>query len=204
MFTLDASDGTERWSVELEFGGVPGHMLTVYGGMVLFYDGTNDIRAVDADDGSAVWVGNVRGSNNGASIVDDVDYTTSGNSRSRSIQPTGPSSGSGPYRRSSTGLSWTRDCSRAGDGELIAYDLQTGEKVWAYPRADGMNFPTTHDGTVYVNQSTTGMIALEVDSGEEKWVFERDLRLFGASPTVVGGTVFSTATNEMRAIEADT
>ena len=111
VFTLDASDGSERWSVELEFGGVPGHMPTVYGGVVLFSDGTNDIRAVDADVGSAVWVRNVGESSNGASIVDVVDYTTSGNSRSRSIQPTGPSSKSGPCRRSSTGLSWTIDYS---------------------------------------------------------------------------------------------
>ena len=206
VFALDASDGSEQWSVELDFiGGIPGHTPTVYDGMVLAYSATSHIRAFDAEDGSDVWERNVGGANNGVSIVDDVYYTTSGE-EAFALDPT---DGSVIWERSvpaflnrsvvGEGLLYG-----AGDGELFAYDLETGEEEWVYEQGDGMNFPTVHDGTLYVHESATGLIALEADSGEEKWIVEDDLHILGATPSVVGDTVFSTALDEMRVIDADT
>jgi outer membrane protein assembly factor BamB len=84
----------------------------------------------------------------------------------------------------------------AGDDGLYCCDANTGEKLWQFPggKDKGIHIdaaPAVRDGTVFVGSGlyTYVAVALDAQSGKEKWRTDLKLRAFGA-PNVSGGKVF--------------
>ena len=84
----------------------------------------------------------------------------------------------------------------AGDDGLFCADAATGAKVWQLPggKAKGIHVdapPAVQGGTVFVGSGlyTYVAVALDANSGAEKWRADLKLRSFGA-PLASGGSVF--------------
>ena len=84
----------------------------------------------------------------------------------------------------------------AGDDGLFCADAATGTKLWQFPggKAKGIHVdapPAVQGGTVFVGSGlyTYVAVALDANSGAEKWRADLKLRSFGA-PLASGGSVF--------------
>jgi outer membrane protein assembly factor BamB len=83
----------------------------------------------------------------------------------------------------------------AGDDGLYCCNAATGEKLWQFPgKAKGIHIdaaPAVANGTVFVGSGLYSYVAVALDAntGNEKWRTDLKLRAFGA-PTVSGSKVF--------------
>ena len=62
-----------------------------------------------------------------------------------------------------------------GDGELIALDAQTGEKLWSYPTGEELgSAPVQAQGLVLVASHSDSVFAVDAQTGAWKWQYRRD------------------------------
>lgn len=194
LVALDIDTGTERWTYTTEesqgSGLRPTEPAVEDGFVYSAIDRT--LVAVNAEDGSVRWQNDefARGPFKGIVIHNGTLYTTD---------------------------SW----------EIFAVDAATGEVSWSFEPEDDLSGPVTTersilginlavtDGTVYYNtlisetdveeetrQRFEGVAALDIDSREERWIFEsyegeydaleaEEINVDQSSPAVVDGTVYS-------------
>ncbi len=99
-----------------------------------------------------------------------------------------------------------------GDGQLTAFDAQTGGRRWSYaPQMEGDLRPSAFgggasyaEGKVYMTDGTGDVVALEADTGTELWKVKPAGPLRG-SPTIAFGNVFvMTQDNQIFALDQAT
>jgi outer membrane protein assembly factor BamB len=86
----------------------------------------------------------------------------------------------------------------SGDGNVYAFDAQTGNLLWKFATGDIVHAsPAVANGTVYIGSWDSYLYALDAESGQEKWRFKtgEDAVIhnqvgFQSSPAVVDGTVY--------------
>ncbi len=190
LLALNAEDGSEQWSTEMEaiYSGP-----TVVDGTV--YIGTADgLVAVDASDGEEQWTWDDYG------VLED---------RSAISEPT--VADGNLYVSLREGVQSGDVYDDDYDRSTVALDLETGEEEWMYEFGDpsvgeAMQTPTTptvsgEGGETTVFVAYDGLYALDAADGSERWIDETTV---WDAPTVADGTLFvpqSTDSEALRALE---
>ena len=140
ILTLDASSGDTLWKVSGEEAGyVMPTTLAVADGEV-FYQNTRGIVCRDAGSGQQQWTRARQISRSRLSwstptlvVQDGVIYSADRNPQATSA---------GPLSRSRS-VNWrvTSSGGNSPPGKLLAFDAQTGERLWSAPAKEGYNFP---------------------------------------------------------------
>lgn len=95
------------------------------------------------------------------------------------------------------------------NGDVVALNAETGALVWrSQVPGEVLTSPAVGDGFVVVKLGTGGLIALNPDNGEERWIFENEqppLTIRGASEPVIdsGGVVYGTANGRVGVLVVD-
>jgi outer membrane protein assembly factor BamB len=170
VYGLNASDGTQRWRVQVS--GWMVHCTPAVGAGVVYVTSTSGVDALNVSDGTQRW---------------HVDLVTS------STNPSSPALanrlllfGGGPAPPDVPASETACPC-------LYALRSSNGEVVWTHQTGDQVfETPTVVDGTVYAT-GATGLLALRASDGMLLWS-RKDLYTSG-SPTVVSGVVYVAAFN---------
>ncbi|CAM5223733.1 outer membrane protein assembly factor BamB [Alishewanella longhuensis] len=95
------------------------------------------------------------------------------------------------------------------NGDVVALNAETGALVWrSQVPGEVLTSPAVGDGFVVVKLGTGGLIALNPDNGEERWIFENEqppLTIRGVSEPVIdsGGVVYGTANGRVGVLVVD-
>ncbi|GHG62333.1 outer membrane protein assembly factor BamB [Alishewanella longhuensis] len=95
------------------------------------------------------------------------------------------------------------------NGDVVALNAETGTLVWrSQVPGEVLTSPAVGDGFVVVKLGTGGLIALNPDNGEERWIFENEqppLTIRGVSEPVIdsGGVVYGTANGRVGVLVVD-
>lgn len=170
-------DGSEQWRYEATGGATPAiHDGTVFTSTVTD-DGTQQVLALDAADGTVVWT-----TQRPVNTITAVDGTV--------------------YVSAST----EHDDDRYADGTVFALDAATGEERWTV-EFDYETRPSiaVAGGTAYVGENVH-LYALDTADGSERWRFDMQQYGRDPSPaTVVGDTVcFTNGRGRLFALDAAT
>ncbi len=182
LFALDLDDGTIAWSftASTNFRTTP----AIADGRVYFGGGDDGIfYAVDAESGEPQWT---------YGTSDRLTYTTPTIVDGRVYFGTGWGEGNG--------------------GWVYALDAATGALVWrTFIGAQIFFAPAVADGMVFAASYDAGrLVALDADTGEERWALARDSDSFAAIPTYAQGVVyigtgdFDTGAGSILAVDAAT
>ncbi|HYO30798.1 MAG TPA: PQQ-binding-like beta-propeller repeat protein, partial [Thermomicrobiales bacterium] len=59
---------------------------------------------------------------------------------------------------------------RRETGYVVALDVETGTERWRTSMSvEAPASPVVHDGTLYVDTSEAGLLALDADTGQQRW-----------------------------------
>ncbi|WP_276299243.1 PQQ-binding-like beta-propeller repeat protein [Halorussus lipolyticus] len=222
LTALDADDGTERWQISVgpdpDDGttGISAHIrgLTVTDD-TLYFGSVEGFTAVSVADGERHWHVSVAGPSWVADVRDDLLVgwsneavygieTADGNPRFRTPVGNLRTHGIGGTVGERAVYVW-------GD-QLTAVDLRTGGKRWTYDATDDEDpgasdrrgfSPIVADGRVFTSTGDGSVVALDADSGRERWQFEGEAT-FGTWGTVVGEHVYVTGERHVHAFDAET
>lgn len=95
------------------------------------------------------------------------------------------------------------------DGEVIAFNPQTGERVWSvHVPGEVLTSPVAGEGFVFVNTGGGRLYALQPDTGEQRWMHESEnslLTLRGISEVVpaAGGVIYGSGSGKVGVLIAD-
>jgi outer membrane protein assembly factor BamB len=169
VYALNASDGSQRWHVQ-----VTGHIVQctpAVGEGVVYITSTSGVVALDADDGSQRW---------------QVALT------SNSSNPSSPTLANGLLFLGA-GMAPNGALGSASHQQyclcLYALRASDGTVVWTHPTGDQVfDAPTVVDGIVYASEFTDGLMALRASDGALLWS-QKGLHGTG-SPMVVNGVIY--------------
>ncbi|WP_135824768.1 outer membrane protein assembly factor BamB family protein [Halorussus ruber] len=221
LIAFNAEDGTERWRIPLGDGPqqseTPGVSNRVRGltvaGDALYFGNTEEFTALSLADGERrwyapieediAWPGAVRdgllvGWSDGAVYGVEVE---SGQRRFRTEV--------GHVRAHDSGGTVGERAAYVWGDRFTAVDLRTGGKRWTYT-ADGTesgpsdgrgSSPVVGDGLVFTSTGEESVVALDADSGRERWQFDSETA-FGRWGEVRNGFVYVTGPHRIHALEA--
>lgn len=95
------------------------------------------------------------------------------------------------------------------DGDLYAFDPQTGAKAWQVRlRGEILAAPVAGEGYVLVNTGGGRLFALQPDTGEQRWMHESEnslltLRGISQPAAAAGGVVYGTGSGRIGVLIAD-
>ena len=95
------------------------------------------------------------------------------------------------------------------DGEVIAFNPETGERVWSvFVGGEVLTAPVAGEGYVLVNTGGGRLFALQPDTGEQRWMHETEnsiLTLRGISQVTSagGGIIYGTGSGKVGVLIAD-
>lgn len=95
------------------------------------------------------------------------------------------------------------------DGEVIAFNPETGERVWSvFVGGEVLTAPVAGEGYVLVNTGGGRLFALQPDTGEQRWMHETEnaiLTLRGISQVTPagGGIIYGTGSGKVGVLIAD-
>lgn len=95
------------------------------------------------------------------------------------------------------------------NGDMVALNAESGELVWRVQvPGEVLVSPAVGDAFVVVKLGTGGLIALNPDTGEQRWVFENEqpaLTIRGVSEPVIesGGVIYGTANGRIGVLVVD-
>lgn len=95
------------------------------------------------------------------------------------------------------------------NGDMVALSAESGELVWRVQvPGEVLVSPAVGDAFVVVKLGTGGLIALNPDTGEQRWVFENEqpaLTIRGVSEPVIesGGVIYGTANGRIGVLVVD-
>jgi outer membrane protein assembly factor BamB len=175
VYALNASDGSQRWHVQ-----VNGHIVKctpAVGEGVVYVTSTSGVDALNASDGSPRWHMELASSSTNPSspaLADGLLFFGAG------MHPDG-ALGSAAH---------VKYC-------LCLYALRAsdGAVVWTHPTGDQVfDAPTVVDGIVYASEFTDGLMALRASDGTLLWS-QKGLHGTG-SPTVANGAIYVAAADQ--------
>jgi outer membrane protein assembly factor BamB len=169
VYALNASDGSQRWHVQVN--GHIVHCTPAVGEGMVYITSTSGVVALDAGDGSQRW---------------QVALASS------STNPSSPALANGLLF---LGAGMLPDDS-LGSASRLKYCLclyalraSDGAVVWTHPTGDQVfDTPTVVDGIVYASEFADGLMALRASDGVLLWS-QKGLHGTG-SPTVVNGVIY--------------
>ncbi|CDK38216.1 PQQ-binding-like beta-propeller repeat protein [Halorubrum sp. AJ67] len=75
-------------------------------------------------------------------------------------------------------------------GEVVALDLEMGEKLWGYETGAGVvSTPSVSESTVYIGSTNKNVIAIDRDTGDKVWEYAANDWVW-ASPVLVNGSLY--------------
>jgi outer membrane protein assembly factor BamB len=95
------------------------------------------------------------------------------------------------------------------DGEVFALDATTGKLLWRVPvKGEVLASPAAGEGLVVVATTAGNIIALDPDTGEQRWLFEDEqpaLTIRGVSQPVIeaGGVLYGSGTGRVGVLIAE-
>lgn len=187
LFALDRETGDEQWRFALD--GDDARIRSeplVTDGMVAFEAGDGTLYGLDAETGEAVW------QLNGNSISIQVSHRLGATTDSLFVTRGGPTAGTAIRAiEATTGeVRWRARDGSAGsappavvDGTVLAslrtgcaaYDLETGDRRWAFQTFGTVRGQPTTDGSrVFVGADDNNVWAVDFDDGTELWRYQTD------------------------------
>jgi hypothetical protein len=93
----------------------------------------------------------------------------------------------------------------SNDGNLYAFDTETGDRRWLYSTGAAVtSTPAVSGGRAYVGSNDQRLHAVAIDSGEQLWTFPTGGSVH-SSPTVDAGVVYvGSRDNRLYAVDAET
>ena len=193
ILALDADTGAERWSHDAGDDGLMSSPA-VADGLVVAATIGGRILAIDAASGSEVWRRDEDAAPESMPAVSEgVVYvgTDAGTLIALDLR-TGEDvwtyAAEAPVTRSPA-VAGGRVYVGSDDGRLHAVDVSSGRSAWTHDTAGGLiGTPAIGQGLVYLvnlNEPSSQVIALDVDTGEEAWRFDPDDAM-GMRPVVLG------------------
>lgn len=213
IIAIDATTGAERWQFPTEHptGAAP----AVAGGIVYAGDAGGVVYALDAETGEEHWRRDLQtGWTSEPVVVGDlvIIATTSYQSPIHvAVQENTVVVGSGLVGQPADGFTlyaldrrsgeerWHAGDDRAGQPELVAFDMESGAARWQFAMPSLESGPAITGRSVYAGSTLDGTIyALDLISGEVLWrtPIDTDLPL-NSSPAVSGGRVYVVAASGM-------
>ncbi|KKO47100.1 serine/threonine protein kinase [Arsukibacterium ikkense] len=95
------------------------------------------------------------------------------------------------------------------NGEVFALNAETGQLLWRVPvKGEVLASPAVGDGLVVAATTAGNIIALDPETGEQRWIFEDDqpaLTIRGVSEPVIeaGGVIYGSGTGRVGVLLAD-
>ncbi len=207
---LDLATGTKGWSVPLSILRWP----VVAGDLV--YAGTTDGRfvGVDVADGSVAWSWTPAAGGNEVvgTVLDGVADVATGDGVLHAITLADKKElwsfrvvsgrASTPAITSDTVVVAARANGGEPTGEVYALDRRTGERRWVYRSPDGLQAapPSVADGVVYVPSVESGMVALDLLTGDVRWHAATG-PMGGQALAVAGNAVYAAADRSILAFD---
>jgi FOG: WD40-like repeat len=75
-------------------------------------------------------------------------------------------------------------------GEVVALNIETGEKLWGYETGAGVvSKPSVGKSTVYIGSSNNNVIAIDRDTGDKIWEYVTNDWVW-ASPVLINGSLY--------------
>lgn len=206
VVALDAADGSERWRVTAarEEVGASFGRPTVRDGTLFVANWPNRVAAYDREDGTERWrreredqmqlcspatdAGIVVLSRSGVSLLDDDDGSPVWE---RDLE----GNATGGTVAVAEGTAFLSD----GRDRFHALALETGESLWSTP-FETETTPVVADGTVYAVEGAASLVALDAETGAERFRYEPPEAPLSA-PIVGDGCLYAVNRGRVLALE---
>ncbi|WP_207588550.1 PQQ-binding-like beta-propeller repeat protein [Halomontanus rarus] len=211
VYAID-TDGTELWTADV--GGQGSVSPTVVDGTVyvVTWDGT---YALDAETGDQQWIHYHEGHAWGAPALVDGTVYVGTSSEAYALEA---ATGDVQWRYSpddEPSRTWVAPAvadgtvylvSGRGEDGLVALEAETGDVQWRTDASVPTQTPVVADGTLYAGllsgtSQGTRILAVDTETGEERWTFETDDR--GGAVSVGGDTAYVRTLEGVYALDVD-
>ena len=197
VHAIDASDGTQIWSVDPSGVGDQIYAPTSYWNGVVYahcYDG--NLYALDPADGSTIW-DNLPGYSYSAPVPVDGTLYLGGRDAVYALDEADGSmiwsyatSTSGSVHSTPVVVNGTVYLGLYADYKFLALDATDGSLVWEFQTGNSVfGSPAYYNGTLYFGSVDNSVYAVDAADGTEVWSYATGNDVW-SSPTVVDGTVY--------------